>query len=82
MKLQLTKNCPATPPAFYDEDQPLLPQHNFGLAANRQTETQPTVQYKLLKKQNCEIKQLRQKIRDYQKNYDASDNRKWPQTQN
>ncbi|KAL3265306.1 hypothetical protein HHI36_001431, partial [Cryptolaemus montrouzieri] len=67
VKLQITRNNPITPPASDNEDQPPLPENNIALAAKRRSEIQRKLRNKLIKKQQCEIKQLRQKVRDCQK---------------
>ncbi|KAL3276308.1 hypothetical protein HHI36_024243 [Cryptolaemus montrouzieri] len=66
VKLQITRNNPITPPASDNEDQPPLPENNIALAAERRSEIQRKLRNKLIKKQQCEIKQLRQKVRDCQ----------------
>lgn len=67
VKLQSTRNYPVTPPPSDNEDQPPLPQNNIALAAKRRSEIQRKRRNKLIKKQKYEIKQLHQKLRDYQK---------------
>ncbi|KAL4714202.1 hypothetical protein ACJJTC_002839 [Scirpophaga incertulas] len=67
VKLQSTRNFPVTPPESDNEDQPSLPQNNIALAAKRRSETQRKLRNKLIKKQKNEIKELRQKVRDYKK---------------
>ncbi|KAF5277823.1 hypothetical protein FQA39_LY18432 [Lamprigera yunnana] len=66
-KLQSTRNYPVTPPASDNEDQPPLPQNNMALAAKRRSEIQRKLRNKVIKKQKYEIRQLRQKVRMYQK---------------
>lgn len=67
VKLQSTRNYPVTPPASDNEDQPPLPQNKIALAAKKRSEIQRKLRNKLIIKQKCEIKQLRQKVCEYQK---------------
>lgn len=67
VKLQSTRNFPVTPPESDNEDLPPLPQNNIALAAKRRSEIQRKLRNKLIKKQKNEIKELRQKVRDYKK---------------
>ncbi|KAL4712046.1 hypothetical protein ACJJTC_003713 [Scirpophaga incertulas] len=67
VKLQSIRNFPVTPPESDNEDQPSLPQNNIALDAKRRSETQRKLRNKLIKRQKNEIKELRQKVRDYKK---------------
>ncbi|KAL3286197.1 hypothetical protein HHI36_000708 [Cryptolaemus montrouzieri] len=66
-ELKPPRNNPITPPASDNEVQPPLPENNIALAAKRRSEIQRKLRNKRIKKQQCEIKQLRQKVRDCQK---------------
>ncbi|XP_039763047.1 ATP-dependent RNA helicase DBP3-like isoform X2 [Pararge aegeria] len=66
VKLQSTINYPVTPPASDNDDQPLFPQNNVVLAAKRRSEIQRKLRNQLVKKQKYKIKQLRQKVHNFQ----------------